>query len=69
MNEEKTPMNSPDNHPGGNRVQALETRKKELLQRKDQVKDSFVSRHIDCLLLEVEDLLTEYNRSGPLHRE
>jgi hypothetical protein len=62
MNEEKSP-HIPIHDPRGKKILALEARKQQLLQRKDQVRDSFVSKHIDVLLLEVEDLITKYDQS------
>lgn len=50
------------------RVLALEARKKQLLQRKDQVGDSLVKQHIDVLLLEVDDLIAKYDQSTTVRR-
>jgi hypothetical protein len=65
MNKEKSPMDHLDRGRGEKSIRALESRKKSLLERKNQVTDSFVSRHIDVLLLEVEDLIAKYDQSGP----
>ena len=65
MNEEKFLMDRPDSGRAEKKIHALETRRKNLLERKSLVRDSFVSRHIDVLLLEVEDLIVKYDQSIP----
>lgn len=65
---EENPQIIPITGSGENKIQSLEARKKQLLQRKDQVKDSFVRKNIDYLLLEVEDLITKHGQSTTMRR-
>jgi hypothetical protein len=64
MNEEHIP-NIPVTGVQENEIQALEARRLHLLQRKDLVRDSYIKKHIDALLLEVEDLIMKYDQSIP----
>jgi hypothetical protein len=65
---EETPQIIPITGSGDKRIQTLEARKEQLLQRKNLAKDSFVKKHIDYLLLEVEDLITKYGQSTTMRR-
>jgi hypothetical protein len=69
MNEEKLSMDHPHGGRGEKSIRALESRKKSLLERKSLVRDSFVGRHIDLLLLEVEDLIAKYDQRERANRE
>lgn len=67
MSEEK-PQIIPITGSGEDKLQSLEARKRQLQQRKDMVKDSFVKKNIDYLLLEVEDLITKHGQSSTMRR-